>query len=152
MQPCVQIRRMAKGMDNIDNSANAEEGKPEEMQQLQNHQPNKSSKQDPSRSFYKAKTRSLQFLVSARVASDPRVDILFIFAMKRCPNCSQNRWIDWIVPCCVFKRLFHIGVWTFARFVMPLLASILWVMGNLIPAYTCRLSRISMVGPRKYWH
>ena len=39
-------------------------------------------------------------------------------------NRSQNCWIDRnsVVLCC--KRLFHIGVWTFARFMQPLLATI----------------------------
>ena len=32
-------------------------------------------------------------------------------------NCSQNCWIDWNSAALCFKRLFHIGVWTFARFV-----------------------------------
>ena len=51
--------------------------------------------------------------------------------MKRCLyNCSQNCWIDWNSAVLCFKRLFHIGVWTFSWFVRPL------YMGNLVPAYT----------------
>ena len=37
-------------------------------------------------------------------------------------NCNHNCWIDWNSAV-----LFHIGVWTFARFVRPLLATILCV-------------------------
>ena len=43
------------------------------------------------------------------------------------PNSSNNCWIDWNSAVLCFKRLFHIGVWTFARFVRPLLATTLYV-------------------------
>ena len=42
-------------------------------------------------------------------------------------NCSQNCWIDWNSAVLCFKRLFHIGVRTSARFVRPLLATIFCV-------------------------
>ena len=68
-------------------------------------------------------------------------------------NCSQNCCVDWnsAVPC--FKRLFHIGVWTFAWFVRPLLATILCIMENLVPACTCRpityLAKKNITPPQK---
>ena len=42
--------------------------------------------------------------------------------------CSQNCWIDWnsAVLCMYFFKCWHMGVWTFARFVRPLLATILF--------------------------
>ena len=40
---------------------------------------------------------------------------------------TSNYWIDWNSAVLCFKRLCHIGVWTFARFVRPLLATILCV-------------------------
>ena len=42
-------------------------------------------------------------------------------------NCNKNCWIDWNSDTLCFKWLFHIGVWTFAWFVRPLLATILCV-------------------------
>ena len=42
-------------------------------------------------------------------------------------NCSQNCWIDSNSAMLCFKRLFHVGVWMFAWFVRPLLATILCV-------------------------
>ena len=42
-------------------------------------------------------------------------------------NCSQNCWIDWNSAVLCFKRHFYVGVWTFARFVKPLLATVLCV-------------------------
>ena len=50
--------------------------------------------------------------------------LIFFFAMKRC---SQNCWINWNSTMLCFKRLFHIGVSTFARFVRPLLATTLCI-------------------------
>ena len=44
-----------------------------------------------------------------------------------CLDCSQNCWIDWNSAVRCFKRLFQIGVWMFARFVRPLVATILCV-------------------------
>ena len=54
----------------------------------------------------KAKT-SIQFLVS-----DPRIGIFnFLFlAMKRCPIAPKVARSMGILPCCAFKRPFHIGV------------------------------------------
>ena len=55
-------------------------------------------------------------------------------------NCSQYCWINWNDAALYFKRLFHIGVWTFARFVRPLVATIL-LYGKFwsvpVTAYTC---------------
>ena len=48
----------------------------------------------------------------------------FFLYYETMSNCSQNCWINF--DCC-FKRLFHIGVWTFARFVKPLLVTIICV-------------------------
>ena len=42
-------------------------------------------------------------------------------------NCSQNCWIDLNSAVLCFQRHFHTGVWTFAWFVRPLLATILCV-------------------------
>ena len=74
--------------------------------------------------------RGIRFLVSTSVASDPRVSILylFIFGYEIMSNCSQNCWIDWNSAELCFKRLVHIGVRTFARFVWPLLTTILCVL------------------------
>ena len=58
------------------------------------------------------------------------------FCYEMMSNCSQNCWIDWNSAVLWFKRLRHIGVWTFAWIVRPLLATILLYMGNLFPAYT----------------
>ena len=61
--------------------------------------------------------------------------IRFCCCYETMSNCSQNCWIDWNSAMLCFKQLFHIGVWTFGRFVRPLLATIL-CMGNSVPAYT----------------
>ena len=58
------------------------------------------------------------------------------FLYETMSNYSQDCWIDWNSAVLCFKRLFHIGVWTFARFVRPLLAHHTLYMGNLVPAYT----------------
>ena len=51
-------------------------------------------------------------------------------------SCSQHCCIDWNSAVLCFKRLLHIGVWTFARFVRPLvLATIRGIMGILSPVY-----------------
>ena len=46
---------------------------------------------------YLATKKSNQFLVSAQVASEPRISILnFLFSpCETMSNCSQNCWIDW---------------------------------------------------------
>ena len=68
--------------------------------------------------------------------------IFLFFAMKLCPIAAKISGSIRILPCCVLKRLFHIGVglWRFARFVRPLLATILcnWKFGPP------RVSRISL--------
>ena len=97
-----------------------------------------------------AKT-SLCFLVSMHVPSDPRVSIfscLFI-CYETMSDYNQNCWTDWNSVALCFKRHFHIGVWTFVRFVRPLWATILcvWEIGLVpITAYT---SRISLVVKKK---
>ena len=82
--------------------------------------------------------KSLRFLVSARVASDPRVGIFnfpFFVCYKTMSNCSQNCWIDWNSAVLCFKRRLHIGVWTFVR---PLLAVILRIsIGIWSPRIQC---------------
>ena len=45
--------------------------------------------------------------------------IFLFFYYVMLSNCSQNCWIDWNSAVLCFKRLFHRGVWTFARFVRP---------------------------------
>ena len=56
---------------------------------------------------YKAK-KSLRFLVSARVVSEPRVDIFYfiLFCHETMSNCSQNCWNDWNFAVLRFRRLF----------------------------------------------
>ena len=44
---------------------------------------------------------------------------------------------NWNSALLYFKLLFRIGVWTFACFVRLLLATVLCIIGNLVPAYTC---------------
>ena len=61
-----------------------------------------------------------------RARRDQRVGIL-ISPYKTMSNCSQYCWIDWNSAVLWFKRLFHRGLGTFARFVRPLLATILCV-------------------------
>ena len=87
---------------------------------------------------FRPKKSTLLFLVSARVASDPRVGIfnfLLFFVLWNMSNCSQNCWIYGNSAMLCFKRLFHIGVWTFARFVSPLLATIWKIWSPRTPLY-----------------
>ena len=49
--------------------------------------------------------------------------ILFL-AMKRCPIAAKIARLIGNQPCCELNTFFHIGVWTFARFVRPVLATI----------------------------
>jgi hypothetical protein len=46
MQPCVQDRELAQGLDNINCCISIKEGKPAEMQQLQYHKLDMPPKQD----------------------------------------------------------------------------------------------------------
>ena len=74
--------------------------------------------------------------------------VFFSFGIKRCPIAAKIAGLIGILPCCL-KWLFHIGVWIFARFVRPLLATILCVWEiyyGLFPitTYTCHI--ISLVG------
>ena len=88
--------------------------------------------------YFKAK-KGLWFLVSACVASHPHVSSLrlllfylcrplfvFSFCYETMSNYSQNCWVDWNSTCCV-STIYFIGVWTFARFLRPLSATILCV-------------------------
>ena len=78
--------------------------------------------------------KSLRFLVSAPVSSEP-CDGTFFFFFWLWNDCSQNCWIDWNSAVYYCKRLFHIS-----RFVRPLLGTILcvWEFGLVtITAYTC---------------
>ena len=89
--------------------------------------------------------KNLPFLVSERATSDLRIGIFgflfFIFAMKWCPLAAKIAGSS--VLC--FKRLVHIGVWTFSWFVRPLLATILCIWEIWFGSNN-RLSRISLVG------
>ena len=58
-------------------------------------------------------------------------------------NCSQNCWINWNSAALCFKGLFHIGVWTFARFVRPLLTSILCIWEICSPFIQSRFSPLA---------
>ena len=73
--------------------------------------------------------KSIRFLNSARVASDPLVCIFNFpfFGYETMSNCNQKSWINWNSAVLYFKQLFHIWIWTFARFVRPLLATILCI-------------------------
>ena len=92
------------------------------------------------------------FLVSARVASAPcRASaflMFFLFCYETMSNCSQHCWIDWNSAVLCFKRLFHIGVWTFARFVRPLLQPPYFIQGKFGPR-VYNVSRISLLAKKK---
>ena len=62
------------------------------------------------------------------------------------PNCSQNCWINWM-PWRILNDLFHTGVWTFARFVRPLLAITLCIWEIWSPR--AHVSRISLLENKK---
>ena len=86
---------------------------------------------------YKA-PKSLRFLVS----TDPQVSI-FSFCYEMMCNCSQvaGSILEFCHALC-FKCIFHIGVWTFAWFVWPHLATILceweiWSGSNNRIMFTC---------------
>ena len=69
------------------------------------------------------------------------------FGYETMSNCSQNCWIVWNSAVLCFKWHIHIGVWTFARFVRPLLATILciWEIWSL----RIHVSHISMLAKNK---
>ena len=76
------------------------------------------------RSSFANITNTIVYNIKSPVSASPQTFalqflVLFYF------GCSQNYWIDWISAAPCFKRLVHTGVWTFARFVRPLLATIL---------------------------
>ena len=91
------------------------------------------------------KTKSLWFLVFVRVTSDCALAFLvfffLFFAMKRCPIAAKIAGLIGILPCCVLNDSITLGIWTFARFVRPLLATILCVWkiwsGSNNRAQTC---------------
>ena len=64
------------------------------------------------------------------------LDVL-VFLRGTMSNCSQNCWIDWNSAVLCFKQLFHIWVWTFARYVRPLIWSpcIMYFPGLLFLRY-----------------
>ena len=74
--------------------------------------------------------KKVRFLVSARV-------FFCCCCYETMSNCSQNCQIDWNFAVLCFKWLFHIGVWTFARFVRPLLATILYIWEIWSPRIQC---------------
>ena len=69
------------------------------------------------------------------------LEIVCLFYYETMFNCSQNLWIVWNSAALYLKRLFHTGVWTFGRFVRPLLATIvcvweIWSGSNRVPRIT----------------
>ena len=60
------------------------------------------------------------------IASEPHVSVFnfLLFCYETMSNYNQNCWIDLNSAVLCFKRLFHVGVWMFVRFVGPLLATI----------------------------
>ena len=75
------------------------------------------AKKQTNKNKHEHKANNQKSLVSALVVSEPRVRIFnfrFFFCYETMSNCSQNCWIDWNSAVLCFKRLFHIGVWTFA--------------------------------------
>ena len=70
--------------------------------------------------------------------------IFFFFAMKRCP--IAKKLLDRLEFCRAVLRLYHIGVWTFTRFVRPLLAPY-FENGKFGPRI-CNVSRISMLAKK----
>ena len=81
--------------------------------------------------------RQQNFWFRRRLRPARRHFYLFI-CYETMSNYSQNCWIDWNSAGLCFKRLFHKAVWTFARLIRPLLATIpCIIMGNLVSAYTC---------------
>ena len=63
---------------------------------------------------------------SPQIRTSAFLIFFFCCCYETMSNWSQNCWIDWNSVVLCFKRLFHIGVWTFAWFVRPLLATILY--------------------------
>ena len=56
-------------------------------------------------------TKCIRFLVSARVASDPRVSIFnLFFAMKQCPIAAKIIGLIEILSRCVLNDFSYIGV------------------------------------------
>ena len=87
--------------------------------------------------YIRPKKQSLWFLVSRHVTSDLSICIftfLFFVGMKWCPIAAKIAGSMGILPSCVLyhviNHFFHIGIWTFAWFMRPLLATILcvWVI------------------------
>ena len=83
--------------------------------------------------------RSLWFLVSARIASDPRISILKFrcFCYETMSNCSQNCWIDLNPAALCFKRLFHTGGMNVCLICEASLSYHTLYIWNLVSAYTC---------------
>ena len=76
--------------------------------------------------------KSIRFLISARVASDPRVwifNFLFFFLLWNDVQliAAKIAGSNGILPCMLcFKQPFHIGVWMFVRFVTILCIWEIW--------------------------
>ena len=69
-------------------------------------------------------------LLSACIDSDPRIRIFLIFNLFfTLSNCNQICWIYWNSAVLCFKQLFHIRVWTFARFV--------WLLNYTYDVFYC---------------
>ena len=71
------------------------------------------------------------------------------FCCETMSNCSQNCWIDLNDAMLCFKRLFHIGVWTFARFVRRLLATIIYVWEIWPPHIQCDCITYFPIGQKR---
>ena len=78
-------------------------------------------------------------LVSARVASGPRVGILNCFGYETMSNCSQNCWIDLNSAALCFKRLFHIGMNVNPIFEASLSHHTLCIMGTFWSGFNNRV-------------
>ena len=96
-----------------------------------------------SRYMYKAtKKKSPVSGLRTHLLRSARQHFYFYFVLppyfvKRCPIAAKIAGLIGILPCCDLND-FHIEVWTFSRFVRPILATILCICGNLVPAYvTC---------------
>ena len=81
------------------------------------------------------RTRASAFLISG-----------FFFAMKQCPIAAKITGSIGILPCCALND-FHIRVWTFTRFVRPLLATILCTWELYPRVYN--VSSISLLATKK---
>ena len=101
---------------------------------------------------YKAQ-KSLRFLVSACVASDPRVGIfnfvIYLFAIKRCPIAAKIAGlIEFLSYCVLNDFVLHRGMNVFPICEASLLATILCIWEILSPCI--HVSRISLLAKKNY--